>query len=152
MRVTSFAQGLSAIVLAVANVGIAIAQSDAIGDLDHRRALAEQLAAETLPIMFEDVEANTVNGFPEGPERDLYRQLLKEVLVVGKMAEILVPVIARHFTSEEIMALLAFYQSPVGSSILNKFGAYSAEIQPAISAMVYEAMERTADALETRDR
>ena len=120
MRVVWFAQGLSAIVLVVASVGIAIAQSDAIGDLDNRRALAEQLAAETLPVMLEDVEANTVNRFPDGPERDLYRQLLKEVLVVEKMAEILVPAIARHFTSEEIMALLAFYRSPVGRSILNK--------------------------------
>ena len=88
MRVTLFAHGLTAIILVVTNVGVAIAQSDVIGDRDNRRALAEQLAAETLPIMFEDVEANTVNRFPEGPERELYRQLLKEVLVVERMAEI----------------------------------------------------------------
>ena len=133
-------------------VGAAAAQSGVDEKLDERLALAEQVAAVTIPIILEDVEARALATAPAGPERDVFQEFLKEVVVVEELAEVLVPAVARHFTAEEIGALLEFYDSPVGTSILKKYGAYTAEVQPAISALVLKAVRRAQEALGTNEQ
>ena len=48
----------------------------------------------------------------------------------------------KHFTTEELKALADFYGSPVGKSAMQKFGAYMADVMPAIQAEMQKAQAK----------
>lgn len=132
-----------ALTILVANVAAA-ADTDT---LESRRAAAEQYLVTTLPLMLSDLEEAAVPSFLEGAERELYRQMIHEMFVEMLTKEnqdrlFIVPMV-RHFTTAEIEAMNTFYTSPVGKSILHKFGRYMADIQPVMMELVAQAMRRT---------
>jgi hypothetical protein len=49
----------------------------------------------------------------------------------------------KHFSAEELKALADFYGSPVGKSAMSKFGAYMADVMPAIQAEMIKAQAKT---------
>jgi len=64
--------------------------------------------------------------------REEFKRALQKVLNTKKIEELTVNMVTRHFTVKEINALTAFYGSPEGRSISKKFGAYMADIMPAL--------------------
>ncbi len=48
----------------------------------------------------------------------------------------------KHFTADEIKALTDFYKSPAGSSVMKKFGKYSADTVPLIQREIVKAIEK----------
>jgi len=48
----------------------------------------------------------------------------------------------KHFTTDELKALADFYGSPVGKSAMQKFGAYMADVMPAIQAEMQKAQAK----------
>jgi hypothetical protein len=48
----------------------------------------------------------------------------------------------KHFTTDELKALADFYGSPVGKSVMQKFGAYMAELMPTMQAEIVKAQAK----------
>jgi hypothetical protein len=48
----------------------------------------------------------------------------------------------RHFTVRELNALTDFYGSPEGRSAMKKFGAYMADVMPAIQQEMARAIQQ----------
>ena len=150
MRIAWLARSMLVLVLVAAGQGIVLSSPGPPDTAENRRLLAERLAAVTLPVILRDLESSvTDHGASHDP--DLYRRLFREELSVEELEQIVVPAIVRHFTSDEIKALLDFYESPAGNSILNKLGGYSAELQSAILEMVVRAVRRTRDAMQGQE-
>ncbi len=58
------------------------------------------------------------------------------------MNETMVPAMVRNFTADEIEALVDFYSSPIGISIMKKFPGYLADVQPGIVRLVLQSLQR----------
>ena len=128
-----------------------MAESDIADTMENRRALAERYVAVALPVMLKDIEEASAKNIPDGVERDLYLQMIGEALTIESLEAIIVPSLMTHFTVEEIEALSAFYETPVGNAILTKYPAYIADIQPGIVDIVLQALSRTNEALGVRE-
>jgi len=48
----------------------------------------------------------------------------------------------KNFTTDELKALADFYGSSVGKSAMQKFGAYMADIMPAMQAEIIKAQAK----------
>lgn len=87
---------------------------------------ARRLAA-TLP-------ENQRKSFMDTMTKNFDRDLLKKTMLDA---------LARHFTAQELQAMVNFYSSPEGKSSMKKFGAYMAEVMPIISREASKAAEKT---------
>lgn len=136
--------------LLVVVLTILIANAAAAADTDtseSRRAAAVRYMETTLPIMLFDLEEAAVPSFLKGAERELYRRMIREtfigMLTKDNQERLFIAPMVRHFTTAEIEAMNAFYTSPVGQSVLRKFGRYMADIQPAMMELIVRAIQRT---------
>ncbi|MDE0390669.1 MAG: DUF2059 domain-containing protein [Rhodospirillales bacterium] len=150
-RAIMLAPGLLAVCLIVFFANAALADSDIADTMENRRALAERHVALTLPVMLKDIEEASAETFPAGVERDLYLQMIREVLNIESLEAIIVPAMTTHFTVEEIEALSEFYETPAGSAILTKYSAYIADMQPGLVDIVLQALSRTKEALGMKE-
>ena len=73
--------------------------------------------------------------------RDQFKQALSKVISSDRIEKITLNAVTKHFTVKEIDALTAFYASPEGRSITKKFGAYIADVMPAIQEELAMAVE-----------
>jgi uncharacterized protein len=73
--------------------------------------------------------------------RDKFKQALSKVISSDRIEKITLDAVIKHFTVKEINALAAFYASPEGRSITKKFGAYIADVMPAIQEELAMAVE-----------
>ena len=136
--------------LLVVALTILITNAAAAADTDtpeSRRAAAVRYMETTLPIMLFDLEEAAVPSFLEGAERELYRRMIREtfigMLTKNNQERLFIAPMVRHFTTSEIEAMNAFYASPVGQSVLRKFGRYMADIQPTMMELIVQAIRRT---------
>ncbi len=77
---------------------------------------------------------------PEGRRVDFKRALAK-VVSSERIEKITLDAVVKHFTVREIDALTAFYASPEGKSITKKFGAYLADVMPALQEELKKAVD-----------
>ena len=87
------------------------------------RGRLDQIIAAVVKVM-PDEEARS---FPERLRQTLDMDALTDIAVAG---------MKKHFAADEFRALSEFYEFPVGSSAMNKFGAYATEIMPEIQRPV----------------
>jgi hypothetical protein len=73
--------------------------------------------------------------------REEFKQALAKVVKAERIEKITQDALVKHFTVKEINALAAFYGSAEGRSITKKFGAYLADVMPAIQEELSGAME-----------
>ena len=73
--------------------------------------------------------------------REEFKQALAKVVKAERIEKVTLDALVKHFTVKEIDALAAFYGSPEGRSISKKFGAYLADVMPAIQEELSGAME-----------
>jgi len=91
-----------------------------------------------------DTVTDTVNRVAgEVPEerRAAFKKALVKVVSAERLEQITLEALVKHFTAREIDALTAFYGSPEGRSITRKFGAYLADVMPAIQEELGKAIE-----------
>jgi TonB family protein len=73
-----------------------------------------------------------ISGLPAGPDRDrradAYVSKLRE-RVERESVDLVVPVYARHFSDEEIKAIVTFFESPAGRRFVQESPSYVQEIQ-----------------------
>ena len=116
-------------------------------DTPESRVTAARTYLELVPVerMTDRVAGNVLLLIPE-EKRDLFRQGVSEGLAEADIEEVMVKIVAKHFTAPEIEAMTAFYGSPEGQAIERKLQGYMADISlhviPIIRKSVTEVMEK----------
>ena len=123
------------------------AAADDRADTPENRVKAAKTYLELVPIeqMADRVAGNVLLLIPE-EKRDLFRQGVSEGLARANIEDIMVKIVAKHFTAAEIEAMTAFYGSVEGQTIERKLKGYMADISlhviPIIQNSVTEVMEK----------
>ncbi|MFC0634168.1 DUF2059 domain-containing protein [Brevundimonas balnearis] len=133
-------------VLAAALLGGAAQAREAGDNLAEREALAQRYIAlstgENLNKVFSDMADAIVAEYPDpdGPEAQWMRRQLPGFAegIVDQVAEAMAPEYARRLTLEELTALVAFFDTPMGREILRKSVVLAVELQPTIDAIAIE--------------
>jgi hypothetical protein len=114
----------------------------AVPDTPSNRLAAAKRYLKAVPA--EELVAGTIEQVASQLPQDRqepFKAALRKVIKVERIEEITLQAVAKHFTVKEINALAAFYSSPEGRSISRKFGAYMADVMPAIQQELEEAIE-----------
>src|SRR6184192_3928296 len=107
-----------------------------------RRHEAERYLQATPPkALFEDMADKMAANLPP-EQRDQFRKLMTSQLDIAALTKAMIDSMVKHFTTEELKALADFYGSPVEKSATQKFGAYMADIMPALQAEVMKAQSK----------
>ena len=75
-------------------------------------------------------------------ERDKFKTILISEADVNSVAKAMTDSMVKHFSAEELKALADFYLSPVGKSAKSKFGAYMADVMPAVQVEINKAQAK----------
>jgi hypothetical protein len=109
---------------------------------DTRRHEAERYLQATPPkALFEDMADKMAANLPPD-QRDQFKKLMTSQLDIAALTKAMIDSMVKHFTTEELKALADFYGSPVGKSAMQKFGAYMADIMPAMEAEIMKAQAK----------
>jgi hypothetical protein len=104
-----------------------------------RRREAERYLQATPPkALFEDMADKMAANLPAS-QRDQFKRVLTADLDIHALTKAMTDSMVKHFTTDELKALADFYGSPVGKSAMQKFGAYMADIMPAMQAEIMKA-------------
>ena len=116
------------------------ADSSPVDTPQSRKEAAERYAqASDLPKMMGDMTENMARTLP--PEkREGFKKLLMKHVRIEALSDAMVASMVRNFTTRELNALADFYGSPEGRSAMSKFGAYMADVMPAIQAEMRRAV------------
>jgi hypothetical protein len=89
--------------------------------------------------MYHDTMHQLANRLPE-EKRAQFIYFMERGIDAEKLEKIALDTMVKHFTAEELDALADFYGSPVGESILQKFGPYMADAQTAIMPELFRVI------------
>jgi hypothetical protein len=107
----------------------------------NRQAAAKRYLKAVPPSeMVADTLDRVAGQVPE-ERREEFKKALSKVVSSERIEALTLEAVTKHFTVKEINALAAFYGSPEGRSITKKFGAYMADVMPAIQEELSAAME-----------
>src|SRR5882724_10763809 len=106
-----------------------------------RREAERYLQATPPKALFEDMADKIAANLPPA-EREKFKQMLTSQLDVQALTKAMTDAMVKHFTTDELKALADFYGSPVGKSAMQKFGAYMADVMPAIQAEMQKAQAK----------
>lgn len=133
MRHLRFALSGAAVVVFLVIVPPAYSQG-VLDTSENRRIAAERYLAAVPP---DELIADGIRELaalrPEG-QRDEAARLMRQLIRPDRLRQIMTEAMLKRFTVQELDALADFYGSEVGRSIVRKFGAYTADIQPYIRA------------------
>ncbi len=74
------------------------------------------------------------------PPKALFEDMADKMTIA--LTKAMTDAMVKHFTTEELKALADFYGSPIGKSAMQKFGAYMADVMPALQAEVMKAQSK----------
>ena len=106
-----------------------------------RREAERYLKAIPPKALFEDMADKMAANLPPD-QRDKFKEMMIGDLDVAAISKAMTDAMVKHFTTEELKALADFYGSPVGKSAMQKFGAYMADVMPAIQAEMLKAQAK----------
>jgi len=107
-----------------------------------RRREAERYLQVSPPkALFEDMADKMAANLPPD-QREQFKQLMTTQLDIAALTKAMTDSMVKHFTTDELKALADFYGSPVGKSAMQKFGAYMADIMPALQAEIIKAQAK----------
>ncbi|MEO0365464.1 MAG: DUF2059 domain-containing protein [Pseudomonadota bacterium] len=130
-----FRQAIAVALLCTSANGFAIDDTP-----ENRAAQAERLMAATPPeeIMEDMIENFTVNLKPA--DRDDFRRLMTEFFNLDLLKRTMRESMIRNFTADEMAAISALYETPVGKSAMENMAPYMAEVMPVIQSEVMRAV------------
>ena len=82
-----------------------------------------------------------LNAVPEALREGFVNQM-RMVVRADLLEEATRASLIRHFTVDELNAMAEFYSSPHGASAMRKFGAYMADVMPAVQEEVILGLDR----------
>lgn len=107
---------------------------------ENRRTAAERyLKVTPMDSMMDDVIEKVAIQLPE-EKRDEFKLFMGKYVRNYVLEDAAIQSMIKHFTTAEINALADFYSSPVGRSVIKKFGIYVADIMPVLMAELERAM------------
>src|SRR5712675_1970629 len=107
-----------------------------------RRKEAERYLQVSPPkALFEDMADKMATTLP-ADQRDQFKKLMTTQVDIAALSKAMIDAMVKNFTTEELKALADFYGSPVGKSAMQKFGAYMADVMPAIQAEMQKAQAK----------
>jgi hypothetical protein len=107
-----------------------------------RRHEAERyLQANPPKAVFGDIADKMAANFPPD-QREQFKRVMTTQLDIAALTKAMTDAMVKNFTTEELKALADFYSSPVGKSAMLKFGAYMADIMPAMQAEIIKAQAK----------
>jgi hypothetical protein len=105
---------------------------------ENRAAEADDYLKQSLPSLFEDAIEAIAATLPGG-ERALFKAMASRPLDMDQLRQAMRAVLVRHFTPDELKAQAVFHRSPLGMSVMSKFGAFSADMMPSMTAAIMRA-------------
>jgi hypothetical protein len=107
-----------------------------------RRKEAERYLQVSPPkALFEDMADKMAANLPPD-QREQFKRMMTADLDIAALSKAMTDAMVKHFTTDELKALADFYGSPVGKSAMQKFGAYMADIMPALQAEIIKAQAK----------
>ena len=95
------------------------------------QAAERYLAAVPISQLLEDTFREMSKSLPEAIRKGFIAQM--RIVVRADILEAATRAsLVRHFTVDELNAMTEFYSSPHGASAMRKFGAYMADVMPAV--------------------
>ena len=79
-------------------------------------------------------------------ERVAFKEAMNTKLDIDALNKLMLDAMVKTFTADELKALADFYSSPVAQSAMSKFGAYMADVMPAIQAEMAKAQTKAKEA------
>src|SRR6266481_211756 len=132
-------QSLTAMILLI---GVATLVYSAPDTPETRRHEAERYLQATPPkALFEDMADKMAMNLP-ADQRQQFKQMMTTGLDIAALSKAMIDAMVKHFTTEELKALADFYGSPIGKSAMQKFGAYMADVMPALQAEMMKAQAK----------
>ncbi|MFL6416509.1 MAG: DUF2059 domain-containing protein [Bryobacteraceae bacterium] len=136
---------LVAIVAVLVSLSSLTAFCASVDTPETRRKEAERYLQATPPkAMFEDMADKMAANVP-ADQREQFKQMMTSNLDIVALTKAMTDAMVKHFTTEELKALADFYGSPVGKSAMHKFGAYMADIMPAIQSEMMKAQSKAGE-------
>ena len=122
------------------SAGPALAED--LPDTPANRYLAAEayLKIHPLDAMLDEITGEILKVMPQQYHEE-FRRTMKEYMDRLNLEELTLNAVVKHFTVKEINALMEFYGSPEGRSIMKKMPVYMKEIMPAIMGIVPEAVK-----------
>jgi len=107
-----------------------------------RRREAERYVQVIPPkALFEDMADKMAANLPPD-QREKFKHTMTADLDIAALTKAMTDAMVKHFTTDELKALADFYGSPVGKSAMQKFGAYMADVMPAMQAEMLKAQAK----------
>jgi hypothetical protein len=104
-----------------------------------RRKEAERYLQVNPPkALFEDMADKMAANLP-ADQREQFKKVMTTQVDIAALSKAMTDAMVKNFTTEELKALADFFGSPVGKSAMKKFGAYMADIMPAVQAEIMKA-------------
>jgi hypothetical protein len=132
---------LIAILFCAIDVCSLTAQPAADTPENRRKEAVRYLQATPPKDLFADVADKMAVNVPPA-ERQKFKDTLTSSLDVDALTKAMTDAMVKHFTTEELKALADFYGSPVGKSAMKKFGAYMADVMPALQSEIMKAQSK----------
>jgi hypothetical protein len=109
---------------------------------ESRRREAERYLQVSPPkALFEDMADKMAANLPPD-QREKFKRMMTADLDIAALSKAMTDAMVKHFTTDELKALADFYGSPVGKSAMQKFGAYMADLIPALQAEIIKAQAK----------
>jgi hypothetical protein len=104
-----------------------------------RRREAERYLQVSPPkTLIADMADKLAANFPPD-QREQFKRVMTTQLDIAALTKAMMDSMVKNFTTDELKALADFYGSPVGKSAMQKYGAYMADIMPAMEAEIMKA-------------
>lgn len=130
---------LSILLLSAALLASAVPTHAADTKDDRIAATRAYLKAVPPENMAKDLTTEILKTVP--PEQQaMAAETLKKALNPKFLESVTLTAMPKHFTTDEIKALTKFYTSAEGASIMKKFGAYMADIMPAVQSRIMSTL------------
>jgi hypothetical protein len=112
----------------------------AIEDTPENRAAQAERYLEAAPLqdIYADMAEQMARNVPQD-ERAQFKAVLTKHLDIPAITKATKEALVKHFTAPELKALADFFGSEMGKSALKKYGAFMAEVTPAMQAEMMEA-------------
>jgi len=90
-------------------------------------------------LLDDTIEELALQIYPE--QRDEFKKYMKKGIRIDLLEKAAVESMVKTFTTQELQALVDFYGSQIGKSIMNKMGMYTADVMPSIQQEVERVLQ-----------
>ncbi|NOZ25115.1 MAG: DUF2059 domain-containing protein [Nitrospirae bacterium] len=137
---TRIARIVTVIVLLVFGLSLSVLAAESDKSNDARvKAARRYMQVTPMNRMIEGSISAIAQRVPPDRRKE-FMSYVEGLMRVDVLEKIALDSLVKTFTAEELNALADFYGSPVGRSIMNKYGAYMADIMPALQQEIVRAL------------